>query len=252
IGRQNQVPDFIVCHITGGSFTSALNTILNAANQVSYHFVVGHDGAIIQAVNIEDTAWANGTTNSGDNRDNRHSTIPAVRERRRNANQFTVSIGFADSSSGELSAAQLSAGVDLIVHIKSEVSRIYGFHIPISRSNIIGHHEINPLTRANCPGPRFPFDEIIKRVSEHITVGASPEPDVPLIPPPLATPPTTTPPTTTPSPLATPPGPSSWAREAWTWAVGIGITDGTNPQGIPTREQMVTLLHRYHNAFHGV
>jgi len=233
-GRQGQVPDFIVCHITGGSFTSAINTILNAANQVSYHFVVGRDGAIVQAVNIEDTAWANGTTNSGDNRDNRHSTIPAVRERRRNANQFTVSIGFADSSGGELAAAQLSAGVDLIGHIRSEVRRIYGFSIPVARSNIVGHFEINPLTRANCPGPRFPFDEILRRVRENDTAGALPMP--PVVPPPAAIV----------QPPAQPvPEPSEWAREAWSWGVEMGITDGSNPQGVPTREQMVTLLYRF-------
>jgi len=233
IGRQSQTPDFIVCHITGGSFTSAINTILNAANQVSYHFVVGRDGTIVQAVNIEDTAWANGTTNSGDDRDNRHSTIPAVRERRRNANQYTVSIGFSDSSGGELTPAQLTAGVDLIWHIRSEVRRIYGFEIPMARTNIIGHHEINPRTRPNCPGPRFPFSEIIQRLREK---------ERPVQPPevPQAVPPTP----------ATPAGPqpSSWAREAWAWGTGLGITDGTNPQGMPTREQMVTLLHRYHMA----
>ena len=40
--------------------------------------------------------------------------------------------------------------------------------------------------------------------------------------------------------------PSSWARKAWEWAVANKITDGTNPQGIPTREQMVQLLYNYH------
>ena len=266
-GRQGQTPDFIVCHITGGSFTSAINTITNAANQVSYHFVVGRDGAIVQAVNIEDTAWANGTTNSGDNRDNRHSTIPAVRERRRNANQFTVSIGFADSSGGELSAAQLSAGVELIWHIRNEVRRIYGFEIPMTRSHIIGHFEINPLTRANCPGPRFPFGEIIQRLQEKERAGASGPAAAPIVP---AAPQTPIPPTvsevpqtpkapvapTTPVAPAAPsapasisnPQPSTWAREAWAWGISLGLTDGTNPQGIPTREQMVTLLHRYYMA----
>jgi len=233
MGRQGQVPDFIVCHITGGSFTSAINTILNAANQVSYHFVVARDGTIVQAVSIEDTAWANGTTNSGDNRDNRHSTIAAVRERRRNANQFTVSIGFADSASGELAAAQLLAGVNLIGHIVSEVVRIYGYNIPVARSNIIGHFEINPHTRAYCPGPRFPFDEVIRRVQQNVTVGVLPEPPVtPQVPlPPVG------------GVMA---NPSAWAREAWEWATELGITDGTNPQGVPTREQMITLLYRYH------
>jgi len=40
--------------------------------------------------------------------------------------------------------------------------------------------------------------------------------------------------------------PSSWAKEAWEWAIKEGITDGTNPQGAITREQVVTMLHRYH------
>ena len=40
--------------------------------------------------------------------------------------------------------------------------------------------------------------------------------------------------------------PSSWAKEAWEWARIVGITDGTNPQGNVTREQVVTMLHRYH------
>ncbi|MCL2528366.1 MAG: N-acetylmuramoyl-L-alanine amidase [Defluviitaleaceae bacterium] len=40
--------------------------------------------------------------------------------------------------------------------------------------------------------------------------------------------------------------PSSWAREAWEWGVANGLTDGTNPHGSATREQMLTALHRFH------
>lgn len=40
--------------------------------------------------------------------------------------------------------------------------------------------------------------------------------------------------------------PSSWAKEAWEWAKKEGITDGTNPKGAVTREQVVTMLYRYH------
>ncbi len=39
--------------------------------------------------------------------------------------------------------------------------------------------------------------------------------------------------------------PSSWAKEAWEWAIKEGITDGTNPQGAITREQVVTMLYRF-------
>jgi len=40
--------------------------------------------------------------------------------------------------------------------------------------------------------------------------------------------------------------PSSWAKEAWEWAKKEGITDGTRPKDTTTREEMVTMLHRYH------
>ena len=40
--------------------------------------------------------------------------------------------------------------------------------------------------------------------------------------------------------------PSGWAREAWAWAFTNRITDGTNPKGIPTREQMMQLLFNFH------
>ena len=39
--------------------------------------------------------------------------------------------------------------------------------------------------------------------------------------------------------------PSSWAKEAWEWAKKEGITDGTRPKDTMTREEMVTMLHRY-------
>ena len=52
--------------------------------------------------------------------------------------------------------------------------------------------------------------------------------------------------------LLSPPGipapgpdePSPWAKEAWDWAKGAGITDGTNPKGAITREQAATMLYR--------
>ena len=41
--------------------------------------------------------------------------------------------------------------------------------------------------------------------------------------------------------------PSNWAKEAWEWGKNSGITDGTDPQGIATREQVITMLYRFKN-----
>lgn len=40
--------------------------------------------------------------------------------------------------------------------------------------------------------------------------------------------------------------PSNWAKEAWEWAKKEGITDGTRPKDNVTREELVTMLYRYH------
>ena len=39
--------------------------------------------------------------------------------------------------------------------------------------------------------------------------------------------------------------PDAWAKDAWEWAEGKGITDGTDPRGQCTREQVVEMLYRY-------
>ena len=39
--------------------------------------------------------------------------------------------------------------------------------------------------------------------------------------------------------------PSTWAKEAWDWAIKNKLVDGTNPKSIISREQVVTVLHRY-------
>lgn len=41
--------------------------------------------------------------------------------------------------------------------------------------------------------------------------------------------------------------PSKWAEKDWNWAVDNNITDGSNPQGQCTREQVVSLLKRMYN-----
>jgi len=167
-GRQGHRPDIIVCHITEGSFDGALSWITNPASQVSYHYVVARDGRVVQAVDLADTAWANGTTSGTANNGNQHSRLATVRNRNVNANLYTISIGFEGRFSekqGDLSAAQLIASVGLITHIRREVTRIFGITIPISRENIVGHVDITPRHKPNCPGPAFPYDKILTQLN---------------------------------------------------------------------------------------
>jgi len=42
---------------------------------------------------------------------------------------------------------------------------------------------------------------------------------------------------------------SATHKTAWEWAKKEGLVDGSNPQNYVTREQMATILHRYHNKY---
>ena len=44
---------------------------------------------------------------------------------------------------------------------------------------------------------------------------------------------------------------SPWYKAGMDWAVANGVSDGTNPTGLITREQIVTMLYRYENSPYG-
>ena len=196
-GRQGHAPDVIVFHITDGNFPGSIDWVVNPASQVSYHFMVSRSGEITQCVDMADTAWANGTTmTAGDSRNSQNSTLAIVRERRVNANLYTVSVGFEGVSAetnGRLTLAQQDACVRLVQHIRGEARRLFGADIPVARTHIVGHSEVTPLTRPNCPGRDFPFDEIIRALGGIVPVSSpSLAPSMPPLTPstPSLTPPT--------------------------------------------------------------
>ena len=245
IGRQGWRPDVIVCHITEGSFDGTISWILNTKSQVSYHFIVARNGKVVQTVDISNTAWANGTTRNGDNRDSQYSPLHTVRDRGVNANLYTVSIGFEGrfaQTQGSLTPEQLKTAIWLIPHIREEIHRLYsvrGVLFPLDRNHIVGHHEVTPRTRPNCPGLEFPFDAIVQLLYNTPSEALEPEePSLPL---------NDTVPTDTVQ-LSSGSHPSEWAREAWEWGFQNNLTDGTNPQEMPTREQVMQILFNYHKS----
>lgn len=81
-GRNKNVPQIIVCHRTDGSYDGATTWLCNPDSKASTHFVVAKDGRVAQLVDIQDTAWGNGTkVESNDSRDYRKSTVDIVKTR---------------------------------------------------------------------------------------------------------------------------------------------------------------------------
>lgn len=166
--RGTHKPVIIVMHIADGSYEGTKAWFLNAASQTSSHFIVAKDGRICQCVPLGKMAWCNGTTaTKGDSRYYGNSSLEIVRELGGNANQYSVSIEFEGKyaeTGGALTEAQLEAAVWLVGHIRDEVQRLYNHTIPMDRRYIAGHCEISPRTRPNCPGGKFPWDELMRRL----------------------------------------------------------------------------------------
>lgn len=156
-GRGNYKPCLIVWHIADGTYNGTVTWEQNPASQVSSHFVLGKNGEITQLVPLDKAAWTQGVVNQ--------PIHPYVKAHNGvNPNLYCVSIeceGKWSETHGALTDKQLAAAAWLTCHIVEEIDRIYGIEIPIDREHMIGHCEINPVTRPHCPGEDFPFDQLI-------------------------------------------------------------------------------------------
>lgn len=159
--RNGYKPMFICWHIADGTYNGTISWEKDSSSQVSSHFVLGKNGEVAQIVPLDMAAWTQGGI--------RNPTHPYVKSHLSvNPNQYCVSIeceGFWKETKGKLTDAQFNSAVELTKHIVSEVKKLYNVDIPIDREHMIGHCEINTVTRSHCPGELFPFDKLIAAVN---------------------------------------------------------------------------------------
>jgi len=168
--RRGYIPEIIVNHISDGTAQSCINWFNSSNNtESSAHFLVARNGEVYQFVSIEENAWANGI----DTKDIPKATAEIVRKKGINPNWYSVSIeheGFYAQTRGFLTPEQLESTIMLHRYISSYVEDKYGKKIPFDRQHILGHNEINPTNRPNCPGEKFPFDQIIAELNRSNTI----------------------------------------------------------------------------------
>lgn len=167
IGREGVTPRYIVIHGTAG-FTTAEQVGYffqdgSDPNRASTHYVIGLDGTIVQCVDENDAAWANGGVTgisgvSGDGYGNgQHDWWWGGSV---NPNLLTIAIEHVKPNSDNSNIptpAQAAASARLVTHICQR------WGIPQRKADqsggITGHYAIDPLNKAHCPGP-FPWDQI--------------------------------------------------------------------------------------------
>lgn len=141
----------IVIHKTasGGSAYDIANFFEHDPAMASVHYVVGQDGSVVQCVLEKDGAGGNCCVEPG-----YHPIWKQFVDKGINLNTVTLSIEHVDPSptnSTPLTAAQKAASFELVKYLTQK------YQIPTSR--ILGHHTINPINRANCPG-NYPWAEL--------------------------------------------------------------------------------------------
>jgi N-acetyl-anhydromuramyl-L-alanine amidase AmpD len=146
-GRAGYKVEAIVLHISQGNLNGAYSWFNDSTSQVSSHFMIGKKGEVWQFINTDDTAWHAG----GINKPNWPLLKPQI-----NPNQYTIGIEFEGLTGETFTEAMYNSSAELIGYLCKE------YNIPLDRNHIIGHYQINSVSRAQCPGIGLNFDKMIQ------------------------------------------------------------------------------------------
>lgn len=153
----------VVVHIAEGTYEGTVSWFQNPNAKVSAHFVIAKDGRITQCVDINDVAYANGTSNnSGSAYYWGKSEHPLIRWYKNNANDYTVSIELEGKSTDPKAIEPQQA--EALTKLVGDILATYG--LPASHMHILGHRDIAPTRKATCPHPLFPMDALIREVAK--------------------------------------------------------------------------------------
>lgn len=97
-----------------------------------------------------------------------------VKEIKTKANYYSIGIeheGYYHKTKGELTDEQLKATIWLHHYIVREVKKIYETDIILDREHIVGHYQVDPLRKPNCPGEAFQFDEVLEKLKGAVAMG---------------------------------------------------------------------------------
>ena len=173
-------PKWIIIHGTAsGTGYTAQDTghdFQHSGNSV--HYIVGYDGTVVQCVDESVPAWGNGVItgpagvapiggNNGAAGGNSASWPHDAywdTAGHHDPNGCTISIEHAKDgpyNQSQLSDVQMRASFALVAAIVARwgIPRQYGN----AQGGITGHYSIDPVNRANCPGP-YPFQQLINYI----------------------------------------------------------------------------------------
>lgn len=147
----------IVLHGTGGSPDQTVEQLgdyfRSTPLETSTHYGIGRDGRIAQYAHEADGAGGNGILDPGHD--------PFWDQYADNPNWHSLSIEHANDVSNSLSLTdtQKASSFKLIAYLCKK----YGIH----PENIKSHASLEPVQRAECPGPAYPWQELFQYLKEN-------------------------------------------------------------------------------------
>lgn len=135
--RKGYKPEIIVIHIMDGTLAGTDSWFANPASQVSSHYGIGFNGEVHQYVQDDKAAWTQGYHQGATFKLHKGPTI--------NPNLYCLSIEHEGTDLSKAPLAQINSSVGLIRALAGK----YG--ISIDRDHIIGHYEVDPIRKPNCP-----------------------------------------------------------------------------------------------------
>jgi N-acetyl-anhydromuramyl-L-alanine amidase AmpD len=159
VGRSGQKVKAVVMHIAAGSMAGIFPTFNDPARLASAHFAIAKDGRIEQYVSIDDTAYGVGMRYKDGNWYNprgvlSHPTWTGMQPPL-NPNLYTISVEHEGQPEDPWTPQMYDANKRLLQWIAKQINLTY-----VPRQTLIGHFEIDPVDRPNCPGPNVPWDQI--------------------------------------------------------------------------------------------
>ena len=159
VGRSGQKVKAVVMHIAAGSLAGIFHTFNDPNRLASAHFAIGKDGTIEQYVSIDDTAYAVGMRYKDGNWYNPRSVLSKPTwmglQPPLNPNLYTISVEHEGQPEDQWTQPMYDSNNRLLHWIAMQIDLTYVVH-----QTLIGHYEIDPVDRPNCPGPNVQWDRI--------------------------------------------------------------------------------------------
>lgn len=148
----------LVMHIAADNSRKGGDDYLGSTPTKSAHLFVNKDGSVKQYVSVNHSAWANGISHlMGDvwisPQGNKVKPTWVDLRRGQNPNNYTISMEHQGNPADVWTGPMFTT----TVNIMKWLAPIKGVTWWIPGRNLIGHKDISPIDRANCPGPHCNF-----------------------------------------------------------------------------------------------